>query len=205
MPPAKPSQKLDRGQFDQAYYDRYYESKSTRVHGAARVAHLARFVTEYIAWNDGRLDAVLDIGAGAGLWRDWFAKNKRGVQYKSIEYSAYACERYGHEHRDIATWRASTRFDLIVCQGVLQYLKDDACASAIENIGAMARGFLYLEAVTRHDFDEVCDKKLTDGAVHLRTGDWYRPRLAKHFQRVGAGLWYARRGPLQFYELEAAE
>jgi hypothetical protein len=192
-------------QFDQAYYDRYYESKSTRVHGAARIAHAARFVTEFMAWSDARLESVLDVGAGPGLWRDWFAKNKRGVKYRSTEYSAYACERYGHEQRDISAWRAKERFDLIVCQGVLQYLDDDACTAAIDNIGAMARGFLYLEIVTRRDFDEVCDQKLTDGQIHLRTGAWYRARLSKHFRRIGAGLWYAQRGPLLFYELEHAE
>jgi hypothetical protein len=197
MPSKKPV-----SEFDQAYYDRFYESKATRVHGAARIGHLARFVTEYIAWNEGRLESVLDVGAGAGLWRDWFKKHKPGVKYRSTEYSAYACERYGHEQKDISAWRAKERFDLIVCQGVLQYLTDDACAAAIENLGAMSRGFMYLEAVTRHDFDEVCDQKLTDGEVHLRTGAWYRARLGMHFQRVGAGLWYTKRGPLLFYELE---
>jgi hypothetical protein len=188
--------------FDKAYYDRYYESKSTQVHGKKRIGHLARMVTEFIAWSGGSIETALDVGAGAGLWRDWFAKNKPSVKYRSIEYSAYACERYGHEHRDIATWRARERFDLIVCQGVLQYLDDAACAAAIENLGAMARGFLYLEAITRRDMDEVCDQKMTDGEVHLRTGAWYRARLEESFERVGAGIWYAKRGPLLFYELE---
>jgi hypothetical protein len=199
MPPTK-----EPNRFDKSYYDRYYESESTQVHSGARIAHLARFVTEYIAWNDARLEAVLDIGAGAGLWRDWFTKKKPGVKYRSTEYSEYACQRYGHEHRDIATWKAKERFDLIVCQGVLQYLNDAACASAIENIGAMARGFLYLEVITRRDLAEVCDAKLTDGDVHKRTGSWYRTRLAPHFTNLGAGLWYAHRGPLLFYELEQA-
>lgn len=191
--------------FDKAYYDRYYETASTRVHGAARIAHLARFVTEYFAWNDARLETVLDIGAGAGLWRDWFAKHKPEVKYRSTEYSEYACKKYGHEQRDISTWRAKDRFDLIVCQGVLQYLDDAACAAAIENIGAMSRGFLYLEAITKRDFEEVCDQKLTDGNVHLRTGAWYRKHLANSFENVGAGIWYAKRGSLLFYELERAE
>ena len=69
----------------------------------------------------------------------------------------------------------------------------------------MARGFLYLEAITKRDLDEVCDEKLTDGDVHLRTGAWYRKHLGNHFTNVGAGIWYAKRGSLPFYELERAE
>ena len=101
-------------------------------------------------------------------------------------------------------WRTSARdrFDLIVCQGVLQYLTDAAAAAAIDNVGAMSRGFLYLEAITKRDIDEVCDPKMTDTKVHLRTGAWYRTRLGEHFTQLGAGLWYAKRGPLLFYELE---
>ena len=66
----------------------------------------------------------------------------------------------------------------------------------------MARGFLYLEAITKGDFDNVCDQSLTDGAVHLRDGAWYRKHLGAQFVRVGCGLYYTARGPLRFYELE---
>jgi cyclopropane fatty-acyl-phospholipid synthase-like methyltransferase len=189
-------------QFDEKYYRRYYEDARTRVHDAAKIARLARGVTEMIAWYGGRLDAVLDVGAGAGLWRDWFAKHYPRTKYRSIEVSEYACAKYGHEQRDIAKWRARERFDLVVCQGVLQYIPEAACAAAIENLGAMARGFLYLEAITKKDFEDVCDQGKTDGGVHLRRASWYRARLGKHFIGVGSGLYYAQRGPLQFYELE---
>ena len=157
-----------------------------------------------MAWQGAALASVLDVGAGAGLWRDWFAKNKPAVKYQSIEYSAYACERYGHERRDISQWCGRERYDLIVCQGVLQYIDDDGAAAAIVNLGTMARGFLYLEAITRADFDDVCDQTRTDGDVHLRTAKWYRDRLGSHFTNLGCGLYYTRRGPLQFYELEKA-
>jgi hypothetical protein len=190
--------------FDEDYYRRYYEDAATRVHGAAKIAQLARAVTEMIGWYGGALDTVLDVGAGAGLWRDWFKKHKPRVKYRSTEYSPYACAKFGHEQRDIATWRARERFDLVVCQGVLPYLADAAAAQAIENLGAMTRGFLYLEAITKRDFEDICDQAKTDGAVHLRTSAWYRARLAKHFVNVGCGLYYSSRGPLQFYELETA-
>jgi hypothetical protein len=196
------TRKAEAARFGESYYQRYYEDAATRVHDKARIGQLARAVTSMIAWHGGALSSVLDVGAGAGLWRDWFAKHKPKSKYRSIEVSAYACERYGHEQRDITTWCARERFDLIVCQGVLQYIPDGGADAAIVNLGTMARGFLYLEAITRADFDDVCDQSRTDGDVHLRTAKWYRERLARHFTNLGCGLYYTRRGPLQFYELE---
>ena len=199
MPSTKPA-----ARFDEAYYTRYYETKATRVHDAARIGHLARAVTEFVAWNGGELASVLDIGAGTGLWRDWFKKHKKGVAYRSTEYSSYACERYGHEQRDISKWRASDTFDLVICQGVLQYLDDARAEAAIANIGAMTRGFLYLEAITRKDLRDVCDREMTDDDIHVRSGAWYRERLGRHFDQVGCGLYYSKQGNLLFYELERA-
>jgi hypothetical protein len=189
--------------FDQSYFERFYGSRKTRVYGKKEVARLARGVTEMIGWLGGDLRSVLDVGAGAGLWRSWFQRHKPDVRYRSTDVSAYACEKYGHEQRDIATWRAREKFDLVICMGVLPYLSDDDCARAIENIASMSRGFLYLEAITRRDLDEVCDRSKTDGAVKGRTGAWYRKHLAPHYQTLGCGLFYVRTGPLVFYELEA--
>lgn len=188
--------------FDRAYFDRFYEARASRVHGAREIARLARGIVGTVEWLGGELATVLDVGAGPGLMRDWFRRHKPKVRYRSTDVSAYACERYGHELRDISGWRARERFDLIVCQGVLPYLDDAACARAIENLGAMAGGFLYLEAITARDLADVCDRDLTDVAVHARDGKWYRHALRAHFRQVGAGLYYARKGPLRFYELE---
>jgi hypothetical protein len=189
--------------FDEAYYRKHYGSRA-RVHSAREIARLASGVCGLAEWLGVELRAALDVGAGPGLWRDWFRRHRPGVAYRSTDFSAYACQTYGHERRDISRWRARGRFDLIVCQGVLQYLEDDAAARAIENLGAMSRGLLYLEAVTRHDLAEVVDLVRTDTAIHARSGAWYRRRLAPHFVQVGAGLWAARRAGLAFYELEAA-
>jgi SAM-dependent methyltransferase len=190
--------------FGAAYFDRFYESKKTRVYGAREIARLARGVTGMVGWFGGDLDTVLDVGAGTGLWRDWFAKHRPKVAYRSTDVSAYACERYGHEQRDISRWRARESFDLIVCQGVLQYLTDDQAEAALENIAAMCSGFLYLEVVTARDLREACDTELTDVSVHARTGAWYRARLRKHFTMLGCGLHHKKGGPLVFYELEQA-
>jgi hypothetical protein len=90
-----------------------------------------------------------------------------------------------------------------VCQGVLPYLDDGACAKALENIAAMTGGFFYLEAITRRDIKEVIDDVKTDVKVHGRTGTWYRQRLREHFLEVGAGLWCKKDAGVLFYELEA--
>jgi 2-polyprenyl-3-methyl-5-hydroxy-6-metoxy-1,4-benzoquinol methylase len=189
--------------FDDAYYARFYETQATQVHDAEQIAALARGITGMMQWWGASLRNVLDVGAGSGLMRDWFRANLPNVRYRSTEYSAYACQQFGHERRDISEWRAKQSFDLIVCQGVLPYLSDAACAQAIENLAAMSRGFLYLEAITKRDLEEVCDTELTDTRVHRRTRAWYLRHLKPHFVQVGAGLFAAHSGKSQFYELEA--
>jgi hypothetical protein len=188
--------------FDAAYYRRHYQARA-RVHSAAEVGRLASGVVGLAGWLGVTIETALDVGAGPGLWRDWFRRHRPAVRYRSTDFSPFACERYGHERRDISAWRSRERYDLVVCQGVLQYLEADAAAAAIENLGAMSRGLLYLEAITRRDLAEVVDLERTDTAIHARTGAWYRRRLQPHFVQVGAGLWAARRAGLRFYELEA--
>jgi len=190
--------------FDAKYYGKYYDDRRTRVHGAKAIARLCNAVTSFVEWWGHPLETVLDVGAGIGLWRDWFKKNRPKTRYRSTEYSAYACKKYGHERRDISKWRADESFDLVVCQGVLPYLDDAAAASALENLASMTGGFLYLEAITKRDVKEVCDDVKTDVAVHLRTGAWYRKRMSKHFVEAGCGLWCKREAGVLFYELEAS-
>src|SRR5438128_1921570 len=110
--------------FDEGYYQRFYKSKKTRVSSPEQVAHLCEGTLGMIRWLGGDVASVLDVGAGVGLWRDWFRKHVPDVRYRSTEISDYACKTYGHEKRDIARWRAKEQFDLVVCQGVLPYLAD---------------------------------------------------------------------------------
>jgi hypothetical protein len=118
--------------------------------------------------------------------------------------SEYACRRYGHEQADISWWRPEVPSDLVVCQGVLQYLDDHACSRAIANLAAACRALLYLEVPTVGDLDEVIDAEATDLDIHWRPGAWYRRRLGRHFRGIGGGLYAARRAGLHFYELEAS-
>lgn len=195
--------KATKETFDADYYGRFYESARTRVHGEAEIGRLCNAVTGFIDWWGHPLTTVIDVGAGVGLWRDWFRKHRPRVKVRSTEYSAYACRRYGHEQRDITRWHAKETFDLVVCQGVLPYLDDDQAARAIDNLAAMTGAFLYLEAITKRDLAEVIDDVKTDVKVHPRTGAWYRARLRAHYVEVGAGLWCKKDAGVLFYELEA--
>ena len=214
---------MTKSTFDAAYFDRFYESRSSRVYGKTQVSHLARGVSEMVAWFGGEIRSVLDVGAGTGLWRDWFARHKPNVSYLSTDVSVYACEKYGHELRDVTRWRGDasparsrkapsggkprprpTSFDLIVCQGVLPYLTDADCERAIRNMARLSAGFLYLEAITARDLRTLCDRSKTDLQVKSRSAASYRRMLTKHFDSLGCGLHYIKGGPLGFYELERA-
>lgn len=189
-------------EFDEAYYERHYGGEASRVHGPKEIGHLATMITSYVAWLGGTIDSVLDVGAGTGLMRDHFRAHHPHVHYRSLEVSPFAAKRYGHELADISSFRTSDTFDLVVCQGVLQYLDDARCERAIDRLGELASGFLYLEAITERDLRTVCDPDRTDADVHVRKGSFYKPLLRKHFHFVGCGLYYARSGDLLFYELE---
>jgi hypothetical protein len=188
--------------FDEAYYLRFYEDPKSRVVSPEGHAALAEFVFAFCRWNNLELKSVLDIGAGIGLWKGWFEKHAPEVKYTGTEVSHAMCAKHGFLHRDIARWRDRKKHDLIVCQGVLQYLPDPDVAPAIANIAAMSRGLVYVEVTTRTDLRERCDRDRTDSDIFVRNGSYYRGILSKHLLNVGAGLWWIKDRPPPFYELE---
>jgi hypothetical protein len=188
--------------FDEAYYHRFYESPKTRVVSPDDHAALAEFVFAFARWNQVEIKSVLDIGAGTGLWKQWVEKNLKGVQYTGTEVSVAMCKKHGFLQRDIARWRDRKKHDLIICQGVLQYLPDPDVAPAVANIASMSRGLVYLEITTRADLREVCDTTRTDVDIFVRNGSYYRGILSKHLVNIGAGLWWVKDRPIPFYELE---
>ncbi len=188
--------------FDASYFRRFYESRRSRVYGEEQVDHLARGVTGFVQWFGGEVERVLDVGAGTGLWGAWFRLHMPDVRYRAIDVSEYACATYGHEQRDISSWKSRQKYDLLVCQGVLPYLDDVACNKAIANLAAMCRGFLYVEAITARDLRDVCDRARTDCRVRSRPASFYRRALAKGFEPLGCGLHHVRGGDKLFYELE---
>ena len=188
--------------FDEAYFQRYYRDPRTRVGSPDSVAKLARAVVSLADYWSIELNSVLDVGAGLGWWRDALTSERPTIAYRGVDLSPIACRDAGHEQRDIAKWRARETFDLIVCQGVLQYLGTRDCSRAIENIAAMSAGLLYLEVLTKEDIEEVVDLQKSDANVQVRTGEWYLSKLKPHFIQLGCGLFCARRSGAVFFELE---
>ena len=184
--------------FDAEYYRQFYGR--CPVHTAADVAALAGGVLGFCRWWNLPVRSVLDVGAGPGYWREALPE---GVRYQGVDASTHACAEYGHERRDIASWTPRRPFDLVVAQGVLQYLDDDQCEAAIANLAKATRRVLYLEVPTRRDRTETLDLNCSDTDVCFRSGTWYRSRLSTHFEAAGAGLW-VRHGLLRLYELERA-
>lgn len=210
MPPRttkQPSRRATADQFDADYYRRFYGNPRTCVSDAAAVTKLARFVAGYLAYLDLPVRSILDVGCGVGHWRQAANELWPRARYHGVEYSAHLCEHFGWTQGSIvdfdprpATGRAE--FDLVVCQGVLQYLDDRAASKALQNLGRWCGGALYLEALTKADWQHNCDRTRTDGDVHLRPGAWYRERLSRRFRAGGGGVFCSKRAGVAMFELE---
>jgi trans-aconitate methyltransferase len=155
------------------------------------------------AWWGVNIDSVLDVGAGMGMWRDWYNSNYSHVQVRSIDVSDHACTTWNHERRNIAEWKPRGKYDLVVCHSVLQYLDNASFINAIENLASATRHVLYLELPTKWDYENIVDSRGTDLQVYKRSATWYRTQLTPFFTQVGAGLWVKTNG-LPMYQLEAS-
>lgn len=185
--------------FDDAYYQRFYGNDG--AHDSERVGHLAAAVHEMCTWWGVTIASVLDVGAGMGMWRDWYREHHPAVRVRSVDISEHACQTWGHERRDISRWRPGRQYDLVICHSVLQYLADDEAAAAIANLAAATGWVLYLEAPTASDLALRVDPARTDMEVHRRAGTWYRHLLDPHYLQAGAGLW-VKHDTIPMYELE---
>jgi SAM-dependent methyltransferase len=185
--------------FGARYYSKWYgEDIETRQDIAEKAA---AFVIAYVEHMDSDVRTVLDLGCGLGLWKDALLKLRPRIRYTGVEFSSHLCKKLGWERGDVRTYDPGRTFDLVICQGVLQYLTDDECELAIANLKRHTRRFLYLEALTTADAKEVCAADGTDFDVYVRDAQWYARRLARHFVNLGGGL-YAKPSMRQhFYEL----
>lgn len=195
--------------FGPDYYRRYYDDPRTRVTDRAAVATLARFVAAFLRHLDQPVRHILDIGCGRGHWRSAARQLWPAATWHGVEYSTHLCEEHGWVHGSVVdfeplAWFDRAEFDLVICQGVLQYLDDRGAARAMQNLARWTSGALYLEALTQKDWRERCDRTRTDGDVHLRTGAWYRRRLDRHFLAGGGGVFVSKRAGVTLFELEGA-
>jgi hypothetical protein len=167
----------DRGAaFDSAYFRKYYFNAATRVTTAAEMRGRAELIAAVLRHAGIPIRSILDAGCGIGLLRRAFASILPRARYQGLESSEYLCARYRWTQGSVVDFKPRAARDLVVCYDVLQYL-DDRDAG------------LYVSALTRSDWRINCDRTLTDRAVHLRSGDWYRRRLRRRFNYLGFGVW----------------
>lgn len=188
--------------FDEAYYARHYGDPDTRVASGTSIDRLVRFVCAYIDYLGIEVREVIDFGCGVGLWRAPLEVAWPGVRYIGVEASEHACERYGWARGSVVDYEHGRRVDLVICQGVLQYLPARDAKRAIRNLARHTGSAMYLEALTRADWETVCDQSRTDGDVYLRSGDWYRRALGERFVACGGGLFLPKHSRVPLFELE---
>ena len=111
----------DDERFDAAYYRRFTAVRP--VHDSAAESPILPKESSRSRVVANPDPSVLDVGAGKGYLARLAAISTR-VSYHGIDASEYACRRYGHELADLATWQPPRKYDLVVCQSVLQYLDD---------------------------------------------------------------------------------
>lgn len=188
--------------FDAAYYERYYERPRTRVASPEDTARLARFVAAYLAQlRVGEVRSVLDLGCGLGWWKDPVQQLFPDAKYRGVEYSDHLVQKLGWEKGSVADY-AGARADLVVCQGVLHYLDTKTAKRAMANLARLTKKALYLEALTKEDWEETVDQARTDGRMQLRPARFYRSALEPHFESCGGGVYVPKARPVVLYELE---
>lgn len=191
--------------FDEAYYQRFYFSKKTRVVDRAHIDRLGAFVCSYVRYLGVPVQRVLDVGCGIGLWKSVIKRHFPRASYHGVEYSSYLCERFGWEQGSVVDYRAKKPFDLVICQGVLPYLSAKDVKLALENLARLSKGALYVEAVAKEDWEQgIVDKSLTDRGMKQHPVRLYRSGLRTGFVEVGGGVWLSQRAKLPVFALEHA-
>jgi trans-aconitate methyltransferase len=193
---------LRKHSFDSAYFRKYYFSAASRVTTAAEMRGRAQLVSAILRHARVPVRSILDAGCGIGLLRRPFAEAMPRARYQGLEASEYLCVRYPWIKGSVVDFAPRFPSDLVICYDVLQYLDDRSAARAVANLAKLSHAALYISALTREDWRENCDRTRTDGAVHLRPGDWYRRRLRRHFNYLGFGVWLRKDVTAILWDLE---
>jgi len=189
--------------FDEAYYQRFYFDKKTSVVDPQHMERLGTFVSSYLKYLRVPVQRVLDVGCGIGLWKGIIEQHFPGASYQGVEFSPYLCERFGWQQGSVVDYAASEPFDLVICQGVLPYLNPGDLKTALHNLGRLSKGALYVEAVSREDYEQdIIDEDLTDNRVFRHRAELYRRGLRQGYVEVGGGLWLSRDAEVPMFALE---
>lgn len=188
--------------FDARFYRRFYMNPRTRVTTREAMARRAVMVAALVKQLELPVKRILDAGCGLGWLRAPLLKAFPGATYVGLEVSEHLCREHGWVNESLADYRPRTRFDLMICYDVMQYLSDRQATQALANLARLSRGALYFHAPTKEDWRHNADRATSDGAINLRDADWYRARLARHFEHAGYGVHVRRGVPWGQWELE---
>jgi SAM-dependent methyltransferase len=192
-----------RSDFDRAFFARFYHAPATAVVSRDDVVTRARFVLAYLAYLQIPVRAVLDAGCGTGLWKRALRRLDRSIDYTGLDPSEYLCRRYGWIRGSVADFSSRRRFDLVVCQDVMQYMDADEVDRGLAAMARACRGALYFDVPTRDDIDAgLYDMRRTDRRIHVRGAVWYRRRLSRHFESAGGGVFISPRARATLLSLE---
>jgi hypothetical protein len=195
----------DAATFDASYYQRYYFDKKTKVADPQHVERLGAFVCAYLKYLRVPVHRVLDVGCGIGLWRDIVARHFPQARYHGVEFSEYLCGRYGWERGSVVDYQAAEPYDFVICQGVLAYLSPPDLKRALRNLGSLSTGALYMEVVTREDYEhDIVDADLTDPHLFRHRAEVYRRGLSRQFKEMGGGVWLSRQSDVPVFSMECA-
>ena len=177
--------------YGKEYFDKWYRSRSHRVHDLAEVRRkvaLAVTTAEYFLRRP--IESVLDIGCGEGAWFRHLRVLRRHAHYTGIEASDYAVERFGAERNirkgmfgDLRSVRAT--YDLVVCSDVLHYVDERELQRGLPELARVTEGLAFIEVLTSED-DIVGD---LEGLIRRRSS-WYRRRFSDAgFAQAGPYCW----------------
>jgi len=192
-----------RHDFDRAFFKRYYHDASTSVISEDDVFRRACFVLAYLSHLQVPVQTVLDAGCGTGLWQRSLHRIDRSIDYFGIDPSEYLCATFGWHRSTVAAFRSRKKFDLVVCQDVMQYMDADEAERSFNAMAAVCRGALYFDVPTSDDIDDgLLDMRKTDRKIHVRSAAWYRKRLGRHFENAGGGVFISARARAVLLALE---
>jgi SAM-dependent methyltransferase len=189
--------------FDQAYFERYYFNRRTRIAEPSYFDQLAAFVGSYLSLLDCPIGRILDIGCGAGLLHRGLRRAFHGVKIDACDVSEYVCERFGWQCTSIEDLAVKESYDLVICHDVLQYLDNKAASSAIDKLASLTHCAMLFGVLTIEDWEHNCNQELTDSNAHMRTTAWYRRELGKYFRNAGGGVYIKLEAPVVMYSLES--
>ena len=192
-----------RRDFDRDFFKRFYEDASTHVISEDDVFRRACFVIAYLSHLQVPVHTVMDAGCGTGLWQRALRRIDRSIDYFGVDPSEYLCAKYGWFQSSVADFRSRKKFDLVVCQDVMQYMPAGEVERSFAAIAAVCRGALYFDVPTSDDIeDRLLDMRKTDKDIHVRSAAWYRKRLARHFENAGGGVFVSPRARAVLLALE---